>query len=72
MSRTADDRPVIPDERSDDLQGLENADNADLVIFACPIRSGRNPGHARASLEFLSSDAARGIYAEFGFTPAEG
>lgn len=58
------------------LEGVEVGANLDqrgrVRYFACPIRSGRNPGHARAFLEFLSSDAARGIYAEFGFTPAEG
>ena len=28
-----DDLPVIPDDRSDDLHGLENAEGADLVVF---------------------------------------
>jgi len=70
MPRKADDLPVIPDNRNDDMQGLENAENADLVIFACPVRTGRNPDHARAFLEFLRSDAARRIYTAFGFSPA--
>ena len=39
--------------------------------FACPVRTGRNPEHARAFLEFLRSDRARRIYTDFGFTPAE-
>jgi len=56
------------------LEGVEVGADLDqrgrVRYFACPIRSGRNPCHARAFLEFLRSDAARGIYAEFGFTPA--
>jgi ABC-type molybdate transport system substrate-binding protein len=33
MRRSDDDLPVIPDERRDDLHGLENAENPDLVVF---------------------------------------
>ena len=33
MPSTPDDLPVIPDDRNDDLQGLENAADADLVLF---------------------------------------
>ncbi len=28
-----DELPVIPDDREDDLQGLEIAEKADLVVF---------------------------------------
>jgi ABC-type molybdate transport system substrate-binding protein len=37
---------------------------------ACPLRTGRNPDHAQAFLDFLRSEAARRIYADYGFTPA--
>jgi ABC-type molybdate transport system substrate-binding protein len=33
MTSKSDDLPVIPDERQDDLHGLEIADEADLVVF---------------------------------------
>ena len=33
MPIDADDLPVIPDERRDDLHGLEHAEDADLVVF---------------------------------------
>jgi ABC-type molybdate transport system substrate-binding protein len=37
---------------------------------ACPLGGGRNPANAAAFLAFLASDTARGIYADFGFTPS--
>lgn len=33
MPRSDDDLPVIPDDHSEDLHGLENAEVADLVVF---------------------------------------
>jgi ABC-type molybdate transport system substrate-binding protein len=56
------------------LEGVAVGENLDqhraVQYYACPIRTGRNPGHAAAFLDFLQSDTARRIYADFGFTPA--
>lgn len=56
------------------IEGVEVGEHLDqhraVQYFACPIRSGRNPGHAAAFLDFLQSDTARRIYADYGFTPA--
>lgn len=58
------------------LEGVEVGEALDqravVRYFACPLRTGRNPDHARMFLAFLRSDEARRIYADFGFTPAPG
>jgi len=58
------------------LEGIEVGADLDqrgrVRYYACPIRAGRNSGHARAFLEFLRSVEAGRIYADFGFTPAGG
>ena len=50
--------------------GRDLDQRGEVRYVACPVRTGRNPDHARAFLEFLRSDAARRIYTDFGFTPA--
>jgi len=58
------------------LEGIDVGEALDqrhrVRYFACPIQSGRHPGPARAFLDFLRSDEARHIFADFGFTPATG
>jgi ABC-type molybdate transport system substrate-binding protein len=56
------------------LEGVavgEALDQRQAVRYiACPLRTGRNPDQAQAFLDFLRSEAARRIYADYGFTPA--
>ena len=55
------------------LEGVAVGEDLDqhreVRYFACPLRNGRNPDHALAFLDFLRSEAARRIYADYGFTP---
>jgi molybdate transport system substrate-binding protein len=55
------------------LEGIEVGEALDqhraVHYVACPLPNGRNPVHGRAFLEFIRSDTARRIYADFGFTP---